>query len=189
MRFINLSVLFREDVLLWATGSSSPPGPLGHAEQECGDSLPWPDGRARLGMTRDSAYPPSCGARHEGRYTKIPFKEPWLRELVRVIKASACIEASFKRDKGEEGMDEYQVCTWHGWHHHMALSLISVWFLIGDPPGSAVDTSLDAAASVLRTGSAPAGGLLHARRGQHLSPSATAITAQRGSPFLPSLHP
>ena len=31
--------------------------------------------------------------------------------------------ASFKRGKGEVGMDEYQVRTWHGWHHHMALSL------------------------------------------------------------------
>src|SRR2546425_4926707 len=28
-------------------------------------------------------------------------------------------------------MDAYQVRTWQGWHHHMALSLISVWFLIG----------------------------------------------------------
>ena len=59
-------------------------------------------------------------------------KEPSLGELARVIKASACIEASFKRGKGEVGMDEYQVRTWHGWHHHMALSLISVWFLIGE---------------------------------------------------------
>ena len=29
-------------------------------------------------------------------------------------------------------MDEYQVRTWQGWHHHMTLSLISVWFLIGE---------------------------------------------------------
>ena len=29
-------------------------------------------------------------------------------------------------------MDEYQVRTWHGWHHHMALSLMAVWFLIGE---------------------------------------------------------
>ena len=28
-------------------------------------------------------------------------------------------------------MDEYQVRTWEGWHHHMALTLIAVWFLIG----------------------------------------------------------
>jgi SRSO17 transposase len=53
-------------------------------------------------------------------------------ELARVIKAGACIEASFKRGKGEVGMDEYQVRTWQGWHHHMALSLIAVWFLIGE---------------------------------------------------------
>jgi hypothetical protein len=60
------------------------------------------------------------------------FKEPSLEELARVIKAGACIEASFKRGKGEVGMDAYQVRTWHGWHHHMALSLIAVWFLIGE---------------------------------------------------------
>jgi SRSO17 transposase len=60
------------------------------------------------------------------------LKEPSLAELARVIKAGTCIEASFKRGKGEVGMDEYQVRTWQGWHHHMALSLISVWFLIGE---------------------------------------------------------
>jgi hypothetical protein len=58
--------------------------------------------------------------------------EPSLTELARVIKAGLCIEASFKRGKGEVGMDEYQVRTWEGWNHHMALSLISVWFLIGE---------------------------------------------------------
>jgi SRSO17 transposase len=62
----------------------------------------------------------------------VALKEPSLGELARVIKAGACIEASFKRGKGEVGMDEYQVRTWEGWHHHMALSLIAVWFLIGE---------------------------------------------------------
>ena len=60
------------------------------------------------------------------------FTEPSLGELARVIKAGTCIEASFKRGKGEVGMDEYQVRTWEGWHHHMALSLLAVWFLIGE---------------------------------------------------------
>jgi hypothetical protein len=60
------------------------------------------------------------------------LEEPPLSELARVIKAGACIEASFKRGKGEVGMDEYQVRTWPGWHHHMALTLIAVWFLIGE---------------------------------------------------------
>ena len=53
-----------------------------------------------------------------------------------VITAGLCIEASFKRGKSEAGMDEYQVRTWQGWHHHMALSLLAVWFLIGRPTGA-----------------------------------------------------
>jgi len=42
------------------------------------------------------------------------LEEPLLAELARVIKAGACIEASFQRGKGEAGMDEYQVRTWVG---------------------------------------------------------------------------
>jgi hypothetical protein len=56
----------------------------------------------------------------------VVFKKPSLGDLARVIKAGACIEASFKRGKGEVGMDEYQVRTWQGWHHHIALSLLAV---------------------------------------------------------------
>ena len=66
---------------------------------------------------------PMCGTESE-------LEEPLLAERARVIKAGACIEASLQRGKGEAGMDEYQVRTWQGWHHHMALSLIAVWFLI-----------------------------------------------------------
>ena len=68
---------------------------------------------------------PTCVSKRE-------LKAPSLLELARVIKAGACIEASFKRGKSEAGMDEYQVRTWEGWHHHMALSLLAVWFLIGE---------------------------------------------------------
>ena len=64
--------------------------------------------------------------------SKAALREPSLGELARVIKAGACIEASFKRGKGEVGMDAYQVRTWQGWHHHMALSLMAMWFLIGE---------------------------------------------------------
>jgi hypothetical protein len=64
--------------------------------------------------------------------SEVELEEPSLAELARVIKAGTCIEASFKRGKGEAGMDEYQVRTWEGWHYHMTLSLIAVWFLIGE---------------------------------------------------------
>jgi SRSO17 transposase len=80
---------------------------------------------------------------HDGRYryqysltstcvSEAEPEKPSLAELARVIKAGLCIEASFKRGKGEAGLDEYQVRTWQGWHHHMVLSLIAVWFLIGE---------------------------------------------------------
>jgi hypothetical protein len=42
------------------------------------------------------------------------LEEPSLAELARVIKAGACIEASFKRGKDEVGIDAYQVRTWPG---------------------------------------------------------------------------
>jgi SRSO17 transposase len=78
-------------------------------------------------------------ARHRYQYyltptegSKVAWKEPSLAALARVIKAGTCIEASFQRGKSEVGMDEYQVRTWEGWHHHMALTLIAVWFLIGE---------------------------------------------------------
>jgi SRSO17 transposase len=64
--------------------------------------------------------------------SEVELEKPSLSELARVIKAGACIEASFKRGKSKVGMDEYQVRTWEGWHHHMALSLLAVWFLIGE---------------------------------------------------------
>ena len=57
-------------------------------------------------------------------------KEPSLGELARVSKAGACMEASCKRGKGEGGLAAYQVRTWQGWHHPMALSLLAVWVLV-----------------------------------------------------------
>ena len=63
---------------------------------------------------------------------EVVLEEPSLAELARVIKAGTCMEASCKRGKSEAGMDEYQVRTWEGWHHHMALTLIAVWFLISE---------------------------------------------------------
>jgi SRSO17 transposase len=99
--------------------------------QPLADTCPWGPRASRDATDQDTHYryhyylTPTAGC-------EVTFKEPSLGELARVIKAGACIEASFQRGKGEVGMDEYQVRTWQGWHHHMALSLIAVWFLIGE---------------------------------------------------------
>jgi hypothetical protein len=93
----------------------------------------------RLVEARASRDATDQDARHRYQYyltptegSKVAWKEPSLAALARVIKAGTCIEASFQRGKSAVGMDEYQVRTWEGWHHHMALTLIAVWFLIGE---------------------------------------------------------
>jgi len=91
------------------------------------------------------------------------LEEPSLRELARVIKAGTCIEASFQRGKGEAGMDEYQGRTWEGWHHHMALTLIAVWFLIEETHRGQQLTPALTLPSRLWAEPAPAGSVLHAR--------------------------
>lgn len=40
------------------------------------------------------------------------------------------IEELFELGNGEIGLDHYEVRSWVGWHHHMTLSLLSVWFLV-----------------------------------------------------------
>src|SRR5215475_7453695 len=78
-------------------------------------------------------------ARYGYRYYLTPAQTPAsalaapsLAELARVIQAGGCIEASFRRGKSEAGIDAYQVRTWEGWHHHMVLTLMAVWFLVGE---------------------------------------------------------
>ena len=52
-----------------------------------------------------------------------------LYEYARVIKQAYRIEESFRRVKSECGLTDYQVRNWTGWHHHVALSLLTLWFL------------------------------------------------------------
>ncbi|HKB37586.1 MAG TPA: IS701 family transposase [Gemmataceae bacterium] len=40
------------------------------------------------------------------------------------------IEEVLQAGKGEVGLGHYEVRSWVGWHHHMTLSLVALWFLI-----------------------------------------------------------
>jgi SRSO17 transposase len=55
-----------------------------------------------------------------------------LEEFARVAKAEHRIEESLKRGKSEAGLGDYQVRNWRGWHHHVTLSLLAAWFLVGE---------------------------------------------------------
>ena len=58
-----------------------------------------------------------------------PYNTP-LAEFARVSKLHSRIEQCIKRSKSEAGLAQYQVRSWNGWHHHVALSLIATWFLV-----------------------------------------------------------
>jgi SRSO17 transposase len=50
-----------------------------------------------------------------------------------MTKAAACrhyVEQSLGLAKGDAGLDEYEVRSWVGWHHHMTLSLLALFFLV-----------------------------------------------------------
>jgi SRSO17 transposase len=53
-----------------------------------------------------------------------------LAELVRVLAQRHKIEELFEAAKGEVGLAHYEVRSWTGWHHHMTLALLALWFVI-----------------------------------------------------------
>jgi SRSO17 transposase len=96
-----------------------------------------------------------------------------LAELVRVQRQRHRIEEVFEAGNGEAGLDHYEVRSWVGWHHHMTLSLVALWFLCrerrrvgGENPGGhgppdAADLHAIAASSGANSGGDRRGG--HAR--------------------------
>jgi SRSO17 transposase len=57
---------------------------------------------------------------------------PWEMTVQEAVAAHARrhqIEEMFQHGKGEAGLDHYEVRSYVGWHHHMTLSLLALWFL------------------------------------------------------------
>jgi SRSO17 transposase len=52
-----------------------------------------------------------------------------LAELVRAHGEHQRVEQCLQEGKGEVGLGQYEVRSWVGWHHHMTLSLLALWFL------------------------------------------------------------
>jgi SRSO17 transposase len=59
--------------------------------------------------------------------TNAPLKT---KKLVWVASHRHDIEQLFQAAKGEAGLDHYEVRSWIGWHHHVALSMLALWFLM-----------------------------------------------------------
>jgi SRSO17 transposase len=52
-----------------------------------------------------------------------------LRTLAQVGHTRWPVEDCFLQGKQEVGLDAYEVRSWLGWHHHMTLVLLALWFL------------------------------------------------------------
>ncbi len=45
------------------------------------------------------------------------------------LRARWTVEQCFEEGKGEVGLDEYEVRSWHGWYRHVTLSMLALAFL------------------------------------------------------------
>ncbi len=53
-----------------------------------------------------------------------------LTQLAQVGGQHWTIEQDFQAAEGECGLDEYETRGWVGWHHHTALSMLALLFLV-----------------------------------------------------------
>jgi SRSO17 transposase len=52
-----------------------------------------------------------------------------LEEMVKAFGARWTVEQCFEEGKGEVGLDEYEVRSWHGWYRCVTLSMFALAFL------------------------------------------------------------
>jgi len=62
-------------------------------------------------------------------FSNAPLHTP-LEEFVRISGMRWPIETIFEEAKGEVGMDQYEMRSWLGWHHHMFLVSLAHHFLV-----------------------------------------------------------
>jgi SRSO17 transposase len=101
-----------------------------------------------------------------------------LEKFVQIHARRHGIEELLQRGKGEVGLADYEVRGWVGWHHHMTLSFLALWFLTLETErvgGENAGAHFAADARDLRPFAEPAPGNLKGdcRRDQH------GATAQR----------
>jgi SRSO17 transposase len=80
-----------------------------------------------------------------------------LKEMVHAASARQWIEDCFQRAKGKVGLDHYEVRSWGGWHHHMTLCLLALYFLVleqrrlnRNTPAVSVQQTAEALGEILR---------------------------------------
>ena len=86
-----------------------------------------------VGPTETVVVIRTLGAASQWWYTlsNAPRRER-LATLVQVHGERHRIEQSLQEGKGEVGLGQYEVRSWVGWHHHMTLALLALWFVTSE---------------------------------------------------------
>jgi SRSO17 transposase len=71
----------------------------------------------------------SCERQPQTWYTLSNARQAKRWEVARAHGARHRVEELLGEGKGEVGLGHYEVRSWVGWHHHMTLSLLALWFL------------------------------------------------------------
>ncbi len=87
------------------------------------DGLPGP--HERLLARRSAAQEPEIKYHRSNAPEQVP-----LQKVAQVRGQRWTIEEDIQSAKGECGLDEYETRGWVGWHHHTALSLLALAFLV-----------------------------------------------------------
>ena len=90
--------------------------------QESREGVPGRDGWLVLRRNLDGSEP-------KFSFSNAPEETP-LAELARVGATRWTVETEFQTGKGLTGLDEYEVRSWPGWHHHSTLCLLANAFLL-----------------------------------------------------------
>ena len=89
---------------------------------------PWgvgPEGGRRLVIIRTVDREPQVWYTLSNAPAAVP-----LERVVRGHAKRHGVEEGLQAAKGEVGLAHYEVRSWVGWHHHMTLSLLALWFLV-----------------------------------------------------------
>lgn len=136
------------------------------------EGLPGP--RERLLVRR------SLGQTPELKYhrSNAPAEKP-LTKLAQVRATRWTIEENIESAKGECGLDEYETRGWAGWHHHTALAMVALVFLVQQKCRLGEKRAPDDRAGSPRSAGASA---RRARVGQRRNPKVVPLASRTKSP-------
>ena len=83
----------------------------------------------------------TCEAKPQTWYTLSNARQERRAKVAQVHGGRQRMEELLGAGKGEVGLDQCEVRSWVGWHHHLTLALLALWFLqgersrLGPPPG------------------------------------------------------